>query len=72
MVYVKSSLIYRPVKVGIRLSLPFEAVHLILGNDLAGDKVVVNPVLTGKPCLEPYQDPVAKLFPSMCHDKSNE
>lgn len=33
-------------------SLPFERVHLILGNDLAGDKVVVNGVVTEKPYLE--------------------
>ena len=46
-----SSLVSGPLKVGIQASLPFEGVHLILGNDLAGDKVVVNPVVTEKPCL---------------------
>ena len=33
-------------------SLPFERVHLILGNDLAGDKAFVNGIVTEKPCLE--------------------
>ena len=27
---------------GIRSSLPFDGIHLLLGNDLAGAKVVVN------------------------------
>ena len=35
--------------VGIRQALPFEGVHLLLGNDLAGDKVVVNPLVTDMP-----------------------
>ena len=39
-----------PVKVGIQPSLPFEGVRLILRNDLARDKVVVNAVVTDKPC----------------------
>ena len=34
---------------GIRPSLPFKGVHLLLGNDLAGDKVVVDPLLTSTP-----------------------
>ena len=34
-VYLKSNLVTGPVKVGLQLSLPFEGVHLILGNDLA-------------------------------------
>ena len=46
---VQSNLVTRPVKVGVQSSLPFEGVHLILGNDLAGDKVIVNAVVTEKP-----------------------
>ena len=45
--------------------MPFKGVHLIPGNDLVGDKVVVNPVVTEKPCLEPCQDPVEKVIPSL-------
>ena len=59
-VYLKSNLVTRPVKVGIQRSLPFEGVHLILGNDLAGDKVVVNAVVTEKPRFEQSPDPVEK------------
>ena len=33
-------------------SLPVTGVHLLLDNDLAGDKVVVNPLVTANPCLD--------------------
>ena len=32
--------------VGIRTCLPFKGIHVLLGNDLTGDEVVVNPLLT--------------------------
>ena len=44
-IYLSSDLVKGPVAVGIRPSLPFKGIHLLLGNDLAGDKVVVNPLL---------------------------
>ena len=50
-VYLSSNLVSGPVALGIRSSLPFDGVHLLLGNDLAGNKVVVNPVVTENPCL---------------------
>ena len=43
-IYLSSDLVNGPVAVGIRLTLPFKGVHLLLGNDLAGDKVVVYPL----------------------------
>ena len=64
-VYLKSNLVTGPVKVGIQPSLPFEGVHLILGNDPAGDKVLVNAVVTEKPCLEQSPDPVEKEIPGL-------
>ena len=33
-----------PVIVRVMHSLPVSGVHLLLGNDLAGDKVVINPL----------------------------
>ena len=45
-VNLKSDLVSGTVTVGARPSLPIEGVHLILGNDLAGDKVVVNRAFT--------------------------
>ena len=36
-IYLSSDLVKGPVAVGIRQTLPFKGVHLLLGNDLAGD-----------------------------------
>ena len=75
-VYLSSNLVYGPVKVGVQSSLPFEGVQLILGNDLAGEKVVVNAIVTDKPCLEQPPDPVEKenswFVSSMCCHSSHE
>ena len=38
-----------------------KGVHLLLGNDLAGDKVVVNPLLTNTPCVDQPPDPIGLL-----------
>ena len=43
-IYLSSDLVTGLVAVGIRPSLPFKGVHLLLGNYLAGDKVVVNKI----------------------------
>ena len=51
-IYFSSDLVNGPVAVGIRQTLPFKSVHLLLGNDLAGDKVVVNPLVTDTPCMD--------------------
>ena len=53
--------------VGIRPSLPFKGVHLLLGNDLAGDKVVVNPLLTNIPCIDQPPDPIEQEIPDLYH-----
>ena len=44
--YLSSDLVNGPVAVGIRQTLTFKGVHLLLGNDLAGDKVLVNPLVS--------------------------
>ena len=51
-IYLSSDLVNGPVAVGIRQALPFKGVHLLLGNDLARDKVVVNPLVTDTPCMD--------------------
>ena len=53
------------VAVGIRPSLSFKGVHLLLGNDLAGDKVVVNPLLTNIPCIDQPPDPIEQEIPDL-------
>ena len=42
-VNLKTNLVSGPVMVGIRTSLPIQGVSLILGNDLAGERVMANP-----------------------------
>ena len=48
-VYLKSDLVTGPVTIGIRPELPVEGVSLILGNDLAGEKVRVDPLVSNNP-----------------------
>ena len=48
-VKLSSDLVSGLVVIGITPSLPFKGVHLLLENDLAGNKVVVNPLVTDTP-----------------------
>ena len=67
-IYLSSDLVNGPVAVGIRQILPFKGVHLLFGNDLAGDKVVVNPLVTDTPCMDqspyPIEQELPYLYPS--------
>ena len=47
---MKSDLISGYITVGIRPDLPVKGVSLLLGNDLAGDKVMNNPCVSSHPC----------------------
>ena len=38
---------------------------MLLGNDLAGDKVVVNPLLTSTPCVDQPPDPIEQEIPDL-------
>ena len=51
------------VAVGIRPTLPFPGVILLLGNDLARDKVVVNPLVTDTPLFDQTPDPIEQGIP---------
>ena len=51
-VELKSDFVCGSVTVGVRPTLPIEGISLLLGNDLAGDKVIVNPIVSDKPCFE--------------------
>ena len=64
-IYLSSDLVTGLVAVGIRPSLPFKGVHLLLGNDLAGDKVVVNSLLTNIPCIDQPPDPIEQEIPDL-------
>ena len=64
-IYLSSDLVTGLVAVGIRPSLPFKGVHLLLGNNLAGDKVVVDPLLTSTPCVDQQPDPIEQEIPDL-------
>ena len=64
-IYLSSDLVTGLVAVGIRPSLPFKGVHLLLGNDLAGDKVVIDPLLTSMPCVDQPPDPIEQEIPDL-------
>ncbi|XP_063417696.1 uncharacterized protein LOC134700267 [Mytilus trossulus] len=51
-IYLKSDLITGPVVVGVRPNLPVEGVTLLLGNDLARNKVVAEPIVTSEPVVD--------------------
>ncbi|CAC5371239.1 unnamed protein product [Mytilus coruscus] len=64
-IYLKSDLIPGPVVVGVRHNLPVEGVSLLLGNDLARNKVVAEPIVTSEPDVDvksPEDD--AELYPT--------
>ena len=66
-VYLSSDLVSGPVNVGLGSSLHFEGVHLLLENDLAEDKVGINPIVTSVPCIEQLPDPVEKEIPNFIY-----
>ncbi|XP_071845114.1 uncharacterized protein [Apostichopus japonicus] len=56
------------VMVGVRPYLPAKGVQFLLGNDLAGGRVIVNPIVTDKPSTcdntEQLQKEIPNLFPA--------
>ena len=63
-VYISSSHVNGPVTVGITSSLPIDGIDFLLGNDLAGGKVVANSLVTDIPCNCQQLDPVPNLDPA--------
>ena len=64
-VNLSSDLVTGLVVIGIKPSLPIKGVHLLLGNDLAGDKVVVNPLVTYTPNIGQTDDPIEQEIPGL-------
>ena len=64
-VNLSSDLVTGLVVIGITPSLPFKGVHVLLGNDLAGDKVVVNPLVTDTPNIGQTDDPIEQEIPDL-------
>ena len=64
-IHLKSDLVSGCVTLGVTESLPFDGIHLLLGNDLAGSKVVVDPVVCDTPCFDQEIDPVEQKIPHL-------
>ncbi|CAC5364330.1 unnamed protein product [Mytilus coruscus] len=63
-IYLKSDLITGPVLVDVRPNLPVEGVSLLLGNDLARNKVVAEPIVTSEPDVDvKSSEDDAELYP---------
>ena len=61
-VNIKSSLINGNIVIGMRPSLPVEGISLILGNDLAGEKVMIDPRVVEKPRDDEKTQRLAEKF----------
>ena len=66
-VNIKSSLINGNIVIGMRPSLPVEGISLILGNDLAGEKVMVDPRVVEKHRDDEKTEKLAEKFPGIFH-----
>ena len=64
-VNIKSSLINGNTVIGMRPSLSVEGISLILGNDLAGEKVMVDPRVVEKPGDDERTEKLAEKFPGI-------
>ena len=64
-VNIKSSLINGNIVIGMRPSLPVEGISLILGNDLAGERVMVDPRVVEKPRDDEKNERLAEKFPGI-------
>ena len=60
----KSSSISGNIVKVMRPSLPIEGVSLVFGNDLAGEKVMVEPRVVEKPRDDEITEKLAEKFPS--------
>ena len=64
-IYLFSDLVTGLVAVCIRPSFPFKGVHLLKGNNLAGYKVVVDPLLTSILCVDQPRIPIKQEIPDL-------
>ena len=63
-IYLDCDLVKGSVRVGLRSQLPIEGVTLLLGNDLAGGKMLINPEVISVPLPETTDD-LALKFPKV-------
>ncbi|XP_071824592.1 uncharacterized protein [Apostichopus japonicus] len=68
---LKSDLVSGTVIVGVRPELPVKGVSMLLGNDLAGGKVLPQPIVTREPCTEAGNDDESSVvFPACAVTRS--
>ena len=71
-VNIKSNLINGNIVIGMRPSLPVEGISLILGNDLVGEKVMVDPRVVEKPKQRGWQKSSQVYSLCLCGNTFNE
>lgn len=64
-VFLKTDLVSKFVDVAIQDTLPVEGVSFLLGNDVAGNKVVPNPIVTSVPTVENNTESLEKKIPGL-------
>ena len=64
-VFLRSDLVSGPIVVGIQPTLPVEGVSLLLGNNLAGSKVMVDPCLSSLPCISDSTTETSREIPGL-------
>ena len=64
-VNIKSSLMNGNIVIGMSPSLPVEGISLILGNDLAGERIMVDPRVVEKPRDDEKMERLAEKFPGI-------
>ena len=69
---LKSDLVSGPVIVGVRPKLPIEGVSMLLGNDLAGIKVIPDPIVSKEPCVADDTDEMISFFPACAVTRAME
>ena len=68
---LKSDLISGTVIVGVRPELPVKGLSMLLGNDLAGGKILPQPIVTRDPCTEADKDDDSSVvFPACAVTRS--
>ena len=62
---LESGIVSRQVVVGVIYKIPMEGISLLLGNDLAGDKVLMNPIVSDEPSYKDNELENTEVF-SVC------
>jgi len=67
---LKTNLVSGSVIVGVRPELPVRGVSMLLGNDLAGGKVLPDPIVSAKPCTDIDVTEDSTIYPSCAVTRS--